>query len=42
MVAPGVGDPGSEVQFADINGDGKADYLDIDPPTAASTHGRTS
>lgn len=26
-VATGVGQPGSKVRFADINGDGKADYL---------------
>ncbi|WP_410672269.1 FG-GAP-like repeat-containing protein [Amycolatopsis sp. cmx-4-68] len=29
LVASGVGDPGSQVQFADINGDGMADYLDV-------------
>jgi lysophospholipase L1-like esterase len=30
-IATGVGSPGSHIEFADINGDHKADYLDIDP-----------
>lgn len=34
-IASGVGAPGSSVQFADINGDGKADYLVVDPVTGA-------
>ncbi|WP_327064721.1 GDSL-type esterase/lipase family protein [Kitasatospora sp. NBC_01302] len=30
-VATGVGDPGSRIQFADLTGDGRADYLDVNP-----------
>ncbi|WP_189938055.1 FG-GAP-like repeat-containing protein [Streptomyces aurantiogriseus] len=30
-IAPGVGAPGAQVYFTDINGDGRADYLDLDP-----------
>ncbi|MFE0041956.1 FG-GAP-like repeat-containing protein [Streptomyces albireticuli] len=29
-IATGVGTPGGKVRFADINGDGKADYLTVD------------
>jgi lysophospholipase L1-like esterase len=36
-IATGVGSPGSEVQFADITGDGKADYLVVDPATGTTT-----
>jgi hypothetical protein len=36
-VAPGAGYPGSEVQMADIDGDGKADYLVVNPTTGAVT-----
>ncbi|ARZ67213.1 esterase [Streptomyces albireticuli] len=35
-VTTGVGAPGSRVRFADINGDGKADYLTVDDN--GSTH----
>ncbi len=31
VIAAGVGAPGSQIQFADINGDGKADYLVVPP-----------
>ncbi|UCM90452.1 FG-GAP-like repeat-containing protein [Streptomyces marincola] len=31
VVASGVGEPGGHVRFADINGDGRADYLVVDP-----------
>ncbi|ARQ68497.1 hypothetical protein CAG99_06185 [Streptomyces marincola] len=31
MVASGVGEPGGNVRFADIDGDGRADYLVVDP-----------
>ncbi|MGI5198269.1 FG-GAP-like repeat-containing protein [Streptomyces sp. CA-288835] len=30
-IAPGVGAPGAQVHFTDINGDRRADYLDVDP-----------
>jgi lysophospholipase L1-like esterase len=36
QVASGVGDPGSQIQFADLNGDGRADYLDVNPTTGAT------
>jgi lysophospholipase L1-like esterase len=36
-IAPGVGISGNYVQFADINGDGKADYLIVDPDTGVVT-----
>jgi hypothetical protein len=36
MIALGVGDPGSWIQFADINGDKKADYLSVNPVTGAT------
>ena len=35
LVASGVGDSGLGVQFADLDGDGRADYLDVDPGTSA-------
>ncbi len=35
QIATGVGFPGSQVQFADINGDGRADYLGVTPGTGA-------
>ncbi|MGC4815285.1 FG-GAP-like repeat-containing protein [Micromonospora sp. DT228] len=35
-VADGVGSPGNQIQLADINGDGRADYLDVDPATGAT------
>ncbi|SCF21755.1 Repeat domain-containing protein [Micromonospora haikouensis] len=31
IVATGVGSPGGQIRFADVNGDGKADYLDVAP-----------
>ncbi|MGW9396547.1 FG-GAP-like repeat-containing protein [Streptomyces sp. NPDC055642] len=31
LVASGVGEPGGHVRFADIDGDGRADYLVVDP-----------
>jgi len=36
IIASGVGAPGSQIQFADINGDGRVDYL-IVPPTGQVT-----
>ncbi|MFD0746284.1 FG-GAP-like repeat-containing protein [Phytohabitans flavus] len=30
-IANGVGEPGSQIRFADIDGDGKADYLNVNP-----------
>jgi hypothetical protein len=36
QIASGVGDPGSWVQFADINGDHRADYLSVNPVTGAT------
>ncbi len=30
-IASGVGAPGSQIQFADIDGNGLADYLDVNP-----------
>ncbi|MFI5761197.1 FG-GAP-like repeat-containing protein [Streptomyces sp. NPDC051563] len=36
-IAPGVGVPGREVTFADIDGDGDDDYLTIHPDTGAVT-----
>lgn len=35
QIATGVGAPRSEILFADLNGDGKADYLRIHPKTGA-------
>lgn len=34
-IAGGVGAPGADIQFADINGDGFADYLVVDSDTGA-------
>ncbi|MEU6488604.1 FG-GAP-like repeat-containing protein [Streptomyces sp. NPDC046887] len=36
QVASGVLVPGSRIQFADIDGDGREDYLDVDPATGAT------
>lgn len=36
QIASGVGAPGSQIEFADINGDGQADYLVV-PPTGQIT-----
>ncbi|MFC9797253.1 FG-GAP-like repeat-containing protein [Streptomyces sp. NPDC127584] len=36
-IAPGVGVPGREVTFADIDGDGDDDYLTVHPGTGAVT-----
>jgi len=36
-LAPGIGVPGEQIQLADIDGDGKADYLNVDPKTGAVT-----
>ena len=36
-IAAGVGAPGSEVRFADINGDGRADYLVVNPNGSVDT-----
>ncbi|UZN03804.1 FG-GAP-like repeat-containing protein [Cellulomonas sp. S1-8] len=36
QVAFGVGVPGSRVQFADLDGDGRDDYLDVDPQTGST------
>ncbi|MGY4644959.1 FG-GAP-like repeat-containing protein [Cellulomonas sp. URHB0016] len=36
QVASGVGVPGSQVQLADLDGDGRDDYLDVDPHTGAT------
>ncbi|KAK4985019.1 hypothetical protein LTR50_006239 [Elasticomyces elasticus] len=35
QVAGGVGTDGTGVQFADLNGDGRAEYLDVDSKTSA-------
>ncbi|WP_433608125.1 FG-GAP-like repeat-containing protein [Dactylosporangium sp. CA-139114] len=35
-VASGVGAPGSQIQFADLNADGRDEYLDVDPRTGAT------
>jgi lysophospholipase L1-like esterase len=35
-IATGVGTPGSWIHLADITGDGKADYLSVDPTTGAT------
>lgn len=37
QVAPGIGVPGEQIQLADIDGDKKADYLNVDPKTGAVT-----
>lgn len=34
-IASGVGTDGKGVQFADLNGDGRAEYLDVNPDTSA-------
>jgi lysophospholipase L1-like esterase len=34
--ATGVGVPGNRIQFADLTGDGRADYIDVDPATGAT------
>ncbi|MGI5155478.1 hypothetical protein [Microbispora sp. CA-102843] len=36
QVASGVGVDGARIQFADLNGDGRADYLDVDPQTGST------
>ncbi|MEV7971455.1 GDSL-type esterase/lipase family protein [Sphaerisporangium sp. NPDC088356] len=36
QVASGVGVDGTRIQFADLNGDGRADYLDVDPQTGST------
>ncbi|MFE1291382.1 GDSL-type esterase/lipase family protein [Streptomyces sp. NPDC058751] len=35
-VASGVGVDGARIQFADLNNDGRADYLDVDPQNGAT------
>ncbi|KAJ7859025.1 hypothetical protein B0H14DRAFT_2351404 [Mycena olivaceomarginata] len=35
VIATGVGSSGAGVQFADLNGDGRAEYLDVDAMTSA-------
>jgi lysophospholipase L1-like esterase len=35
-IASGVGDPGSWIQFADLDGDKKADYLSVNPVNGAT------
>ncbi|KAJ7142855.1 hypothetical protein C8R44DRAFT_866136 [Mycena epipterygia] len=37
VVATGVVTSGVGIQFADLNGDGRADYLDVDYMTSALT-----
>ncbi|WP_169980493.1 GDSL-type esterase/lipase family protein [Microbispora sp. H10836] len=36
QVASGVGVDGRQIQLADLDGDGRADYLDVDPRTGAT------
>ncbi len=36
QVASGVGVDGTRIQFADLNADGRADYLDVDPQTGST------
>ncbi|MEV6794078.1 FG-GAP-like repeat-containing protein [Streptomyces sp. NPDC051320] len=36
QIASGVGSPGSQIRFADINGDGRADYLNVDPDSSVA------
>lgn len=38
FIASGIGAPGSSVVFADINGDGQAEYLSIDANGAATCY----
>lgn len=38
FVATGIGAPGSSVVFADINGDGRAEYLSIDSHGAVTCY----
>lgn len=35
QIAGGVGTDGKGIQFADLNGDGRAEYLDVAPDTSA-------
>jgi lysophospholipase L1-like esterase len=35
QIATGIGSPGSTVQLADLTGDGKADYIVVDPASGA-------
>lgn len=37
LIATGVGVPGSAIRLADLNGDGKADYVIVDPETGSIT-----
>lgn len=37
LIAAGVGAKGTSVYFADLNGDGRAEYLVVDPKTSAVT-----
>ncbi|KAK2032882.1 hypothetical protein LX32DRAFT_554471 [Colletotrichum zoysiae] len=36
LIATGTGSPGASVMFADLNGDGRADYLTVSPTGAVS------
>ncbi|WP_204050951.1 hypothetical protein, partial [Microbispora siamensis] len=36
QVASGVGVDGTRIQFADLNADGRADYLDVDPQNGST------
>jgi hypothetical protein len=35
VIATGVGTNGWDIQFADLNGDGRVDYVSVDPDTSA-------
>ena len=35
VIATGVGTSGWDIQFADLNGDGRVDYISVDPDTSA-------
>ena len=38
LIADGIGTPGSSIQFADLNGDGRAEYLSIDDNGAVTCY----
>jgi hypothetical protein len=37
VIATGVQTSGLDIQFADLNGDGRVDYVSVDPDTSAVT-----
>ena len=36
QIASGVGDPGNQIQFADLDGDGRDEYIDVAPDSSVT------